>query len=60
MLAAVESRFLAESRFLLAMGVELFKAFKAEGFHTCMDTSLYAPTAAIDALLPYVDMWLAL
>ena len=24
-----------------------------------MDTSLYAPAAAIDALLPYVDMWLA-
>jgi pyruvate formate lyase activating enzyme len=23
-----------------------------------MDTSLYAPPVAIDALLPYVDMWL--
>jgi len=23
-----------------------------------MDTSLYAPPAAVDALMPYVDMWL--
>ena len=39
--------------------VELFRKFKEKGLHTCMDTSLYAPPAAIDALLPYVDMWLA-
>ena len=25
---------------------------------TCLDTSLYAPPAAIDALLPVTDMWL--
>jgi len=37
---------------------ELLKAFKAEGVHTCLDTSLYGPPAAIDALLPFVDMWL--
>ena len=38
--------------------VELFRKFKEKGLHTCMDTSLYAPPAAIDALLPYVDIWL--
>ena len=38
--------------------VELFRKFKEKGLNTCMDTSLYAPPAAIDALLPYVDMWL--
>ena len=38
--------------------VELFRKFKEKGLHTCMDTSLYAPPAAIEALLPYVDMWL--
>ena len=38
--------------------VEMFKRFKAAGIHTCLDTSLYAPTAAIEALLPVTDMWL--
>ena len=38
--------------------VELFRKFKEKGLNTCMDTSLYAPPAAIEALLPYVDMWL--
>ena len=38
--------------------VELFRKFKEKDLNTCMDTSLYAPPAAIDALLPYVDMWL--
>jgi len=38
--------------------VELLRKFKEKGLHTCMDTSLYAPPAAIEALLPYVDMWL--
>ncbi len=37
---------------------ELFAAFKEAGLHTCLDTSLYAPSAAIEALLPVVDMWL--
>jgi len=36
----------------------LLKRFKAAGLHTCLDTSLYAPPAAIGAVLPYVDMWL--
>jgi pyruvate formate lyase activating enzyme len=48
-----------EPLFYWQWALELFKAFKAEGLHTCMDTSLYAPAAAIDALLPFVDMWLA-
>ena len=47
-----------EPLFFWEWAVELFKAFKAAGLHTCMDTSLYAPPAAIDALMPYVDMWL--
>jgi len=34
------------------------KRFKAAGLHTCLDTSLYAPPAAIEAMLPVVDMWL--
>ena len=38
--------------------VELLRKFKEKGLHTCMDTSLYAPPPAIEALLPYEDMWL--
>lgn len=37
---------------------ELFAAFKKAGLHTCIDTSLYAPPAAIEKLLPLTDMWL--
>ena len=37
---------------------ELLAACKAAGLHTCVDTSLYAPTAAIEKLLPVTDMWL--
>ena len=47
-----------EPLFFWEWAAKLFKAFKAAGLHTCMDTSLYAPPAAIDALMPYVDMWL--
>jgi pyruvate formate lyase activating enzyme len=47
-----------EPLFFWEWDVELFKAFKAAGLNTCMDTSLYAPPAAVDALMPYVDMWL--
>ena len=36
----------------------LFRRFKEAGLHTCLDTSLYAPPAAIEALLPVTDMWL--
>ena len=48
-----------EPLFFWEWTAELFKAFKAKGLHTCLDTSLYAPPAAIDALLPLTDMWLA-
>ena len=48
-----------EPLFFWEWAAELFKAFKANGLHTCLDTSLYAPPVAIDALLPVTDMWLA-
>ena len=47
-----------EPLFFWEWAVELFKAFKASGLHTCLDTSLYAPPAAIEAMLPVTDMWL--
>ena len=47
-----------EPLFFWEWAVELFKAFKAAGLHTCLDTSLYAPPAAIEAMLPVTDMWL--
>ncbi len=47
-----------EPLFFWEWAAELFKAFKAVGLHTCLDTSLYAPPAVIDALLPVTDMWL--
>lgn len=48
-----------EPLFFWEWAAELFAAFKKVGLHTCLDTSLYAPKAAIDALLPVTDMWLA-
>ena len=47
-----------EPLFFWEWAAELFRAFKAAGLHTCLDTSLYAPLAAIDAMLPVTDMWL--
>ena len=47
-----------EPLFFWEWAAELFKAFKAVGLHTCLDTSLYAPPAAIDAMLPVTDLWL--
>ena len=47
-----------EPLFFWEWAAKLFKAFKAVGLHTCLDTSLYAPPAAIDALLPVTDLWL--
>ena len=47
-----------EPLFFWEWAAELLKAFKAAGLHTCLDTSLYAPPAAIDAMLPVTDMWL--
>ena len=37
---------------------EFLSACKKAGLHTCLDSSLYAPPAAIEKLLPVVDMWL--
>lgn len=48
-----------EPLFFWEWAAELFKNLKAKGLHTCLDTSLYAPPAAIDAMLPVTDMWLA-
>jgi len=47
-----------EPLFFWEWAAELFKALKAAGLHTCLDTSLYAPPAAIEAMLPVTDMWL--
>ena len=47
-----------EPLFFWEWAAELFKAFKSAGLHTCLDTSLYAPSAAIEAMLPVTDMWL--
>ncbi len=47
-----------EPLFFWEWAAQLFKAFKDAGLHTCLDTSLYAPPAAIDAMLPVTDMWL--
>lgn len=47
-----------EPLFFWEWTAELFRRFKAAGLHTCLDTSLYAPPAAIETLLPLVDMWL--
>ena len=47
-----------EPLFYWEWAYELFAALKKEGLHTCLDTSLYAPPAAIEKLLSVTDMWL--
>ena len=47
-----------EPLFYWEWAYEFFAALKKEGLHTCLDTSLYAPSAAIEKLLPVTDMWL--
>jgi len=47
-----------EPLFFWEWTAELLKKFKAAGLHTCLDTSLYATSAAIDAVFPFVDLWL--
>ena len=37
---------------------DLLRAFRAAGLHTCLDTSLFASPEVVEALLPFVDMWL--
>lgn len=43
-----------DGEYLLA----LLKQFKRQGVHVAIDTSGYAPWEKIDALMPYVDLWL--
>ena len=47
-----------EPLFFWEWAFELFTRFKAAGLHTCLDTSLYAPPAAIEKMMPVTDMWL--
>jgi pyruvate formate lyase activating enzyme len=47
-----------EPLFFWEWAAELFAAFKKAGLHTCLDTSLYAPPTAIEAMLPVTDFWL--
>ena len=37
---------------------DFLSACKKAGLHTCVDTSLYAPPAAVEKLLQVTDMWL--
>lgn len=41
-----------------AFSLELLRMAKAQGLHTAVETSGYAKPAEIDALLPFVDIWL--
>lgn len=45
---------LAQPEFLLSLA----RASKDAGYHVCMETSGYAPWAAIEPLLPYIDVFL--
>lgn len=47
-----------EPLFYWDWAAEFFAACKKAGLKTCLDTSLYAPPAAIAHLLPVTDMWL--
>lgn len=47
-----------EPLFYWEWAAEFFAACKKAGLKTCLDTSLYAPPAAIQHLLPVTDMWL--
>lgn len=47
-----------EPLFYWEWAAEFFAACKKAGLKTCLDTSLYAPPAAIAHLLPVTDMWL--
>ena len=47
-----------EPLFYWEWAYEFFSACRKVGLSTCLDTSLYAPQAAIEKLLPVTDMWL--
>lgn len=38
--------------------LEFLKLCKAEGIHTTLDTSLFAPTEAVESLAPYTDLFM--
>ncbi|WP_375748222.1 glycyl-radical enzyme activating protein [Vibrio sp. HN007] len=46
---------LLQSDFVL----ELFKACKLEGFHTCLESSFFSNWGRIDKLLPYTDLFIS-
>ena len=47
-----------EPMFFWEGALDLLGRFKSAGLHACLDPTLYAPPAAIEALLPVVDLWL--
>lgn len=47
-----------EPLFFYEWSFAFLSACRKAGLHTCLDTSLYAPPAAIEKMLPVVDMWL--
>ena len=47
-----------EPLFFSEWAFAFLSACRQAGLHTCLDTSLYAPPAAVERLLPVVDMWL--
>ena len=47
-----------EPLFFWEWACKFLSACQEAGLRTCLDTSLYAPPAAIEKLLPVVDMWL--
>ncbi|MBM6901297.1 radical SAM protein, partial [Gemmiger formicilis] len=46
---------LVQSDFVAA----LFRACKAEGFHTCCESTFHAPWAQVEKILPYTDLWIS-
>ena len=38
---------------------ELLRACKAAGIHTCVESALHVPTAHLDAVLPYTDLFIS-
>jgi len=47
-----------EALYFWEWAYDFLAACKKAGLHTCVDTSLYAPVAAINRLMPVTDMWL--
>ena len=47
-----------EALYFWEWAYDFLAACKKAGLHTCVDTSLYAPEAAVNRLMPVTDMWL--